>query len=63
MQTFAQDAPTRSRADQLVRAGWILGVGGLVPFVVGTLLIATSSEFADRSYLWLAVSSWDALIR
>jgi hypothetical protein len=55
-------APLRTRADQFVRAAWILGVGGLVPFVVGALLIATYNEIADPSYLWLAVSAWAAVI-
>lgn len=62
MQTNSHDAPLRSRADQFVRAAWILGVGGLVPFVVGSVLIATYSEIADPSYLWLAVSAWAAII-
>lgn len=62
MQITSHDAPLRSRADQFVRAAWILGVGGLVPFVVGSLLIATYSEIADPSYLWLAVSAWAAVI-
>ena len=62
MQTNSHDAPLRSRADQFVRAAWILGVGGLVPFVVGSLMIATYSEIADPSYLWLAVSAWAAVI-
>ena len=62
MTTQPHDAPLRSRADQLVRAAWILGLGGLIPFIVGTYLIATYSEVAVPSYIWFAVSAYAAVI-
>ncbi|WP_062204512.1 DUF3429 domain-containing protein [Aureimonas sp. AU12] len=62
MTTDHHDAPLRSRADQLVRATWILGIGGLIPFVVGTALILSNSEIMAPPDLWFAVSAYAAII-
>lgn len=62
MQTTISDKPLRSRGEQLVRAAWILGLGGLVPFVAGTALIVTHSEILDPTTLWFAVSAYAAVI-
>ena len=62
MQTTIGDKPLRTRGEQLVRAAWILGLGGLVPFVVGTGLIVAQSEILDPTTLWFAVSAYAAVI-
>lgn len=62
MQTTPLDRPLRTRGEQLVRAAWILGLGGLVPFVVGTYLIVTQSEIVPPPTLWGAVSGYAAVI-
>lgn len=62
MQKEFDDRPRRPRSEQMVRAAWILGLGGLVPFVVGTFLIATNSEILDPTTLWGAVSAYAAVI-
>ncbi|WP_182087140.1 DUF3429 domain-containing protein [Aureimonas sp. ME7] len=54
--------PPRSRAEQMVRAAWILGLGGLIPFVVGAYLIAIGSEIIPLPDLPFVILSYGAII-
>ncbi|RIX98776.1 DUF3429 domain-containing protein [Aureimonas flava] len=58
----ASSAPPRSRAEQMVRAAWILGLGGLIPFVVGAWMIVTGSEVIPLPDLPFVVLSYGAII-
>lgn len=62
MTTDHHGVPLRSQQDQLVRATWILGIGGLVPFVVGTVLVLSDSEIMQQPDLRFAVSAYAAII-
>ncbi len=55
-------APPRSRAEQMVRAAWILGLAGLVPFVAGAWMIATGSEVIPLPDVPFAVLAYGAII-
>ncbi|KQT44549.1 hypothetical protein ASG43_14580 [Aureimonas sp. Leaf454] len=54
--------PHRSQPDQLVRTTWILGIGGLIPFVVGTALVLSNSGIMAQPDLEFAVSAYAAVI-
>ncbi len=62
MHDDASSALPRSRAEQMVRAAWILGLGGLVPFFVGAWMIVTGSEVIPLPDLPFVVLSYGAVI-
>jgi hypothetical protein len=62
MHDDASAALPRSRAEQMVRAAWILGLAGLVPFVVGAWLIVTGSEIIPLPDLPFVVLCYGAII-
>lgn len=62
MTTDHHGVPLRSQSDQLVRNAWVLGIGGLIPFVVGTALVLSNSEIMAPSDLRFAVSAYAAII-